>query len=126
MPKTSTAPRSARVLGALTAGYGAYTLARPQSLLRASGLEQKGAPSSSGLALARLIGARDVLSGLAMVTAPAGPLLRAAIWARVASDGSDVVGFGSTVPETHRTKVLAVASGWGLLCAATLRKAGGR
>jgi len=115
-----------RVLGALTAAYGAYTLVRPQSLLRASGLERTPEPSRSGRALARVIGMRDVLSGVAMVAAPPGPLLRAAVLARVASDGADVVGFGTAVPDSHRSKVAVVAGGWGLLCASTLPKAGRR
>jgi hypothetical protein len=115
-----------RVLGALTAAYGVYTAVRPQSLLRASGLEKTADPSRSGRALARVIGVRDVLSGMAMVAAPPGPLLRAAVLARVASDGADVVGFGSAVPDSHRAKVTAVAGGWGLLCASSLPKAGKR
>jgi hypothetical protein len=118
---TSSYPRT---LGALTAAYGAYTLLRPQSLLRAAGLERTTEPSRSGRTLARVIGARDVLSGLAMVAAPPGPLLRAAVLARVASDSADVVGFGTAVPDSHRAKVVAVAGGWGLLCASALLKAG--
>jgi hypothetical protein len=114
-------PRTPRVLGALTLAYGGYTLWRPASLLRAAGLQPRGGPTSrSGPTLARVIGARDVLSGLAMLSAPPGPLLRAAVTARVACDASDVVGFGTTVPASHRAKVVAVAGGWGLLCAASL------
>jgi hypothetical protein len=116
-----------RALGLLTAAYGVYTLARPQSLVRAAGLETHAGPASpSGQTLGRVIGARDTLSGLAMVAARPGGPLRAAVAARVACDASDVVGFGLSVPARSRVKVLAAAGGWGLLCATSLRAAGRR
>jgi hypothetical protein len=73
-----------------------------------------------------LVGARDTVSGLAMLVAPAGPALQAAVLARVACDASDVVAFGVAVPAESRAKVVAVAAGWGLLCATSLRAAGRR
>jgi hypothetical protein len=116
-----------RVLGWLTLGYGAYTLARPGSLARVAGLEPGHAsPSRSALTLGRVIGTRDLLSGLAMVLAHSGAPLRAAVVARVACDAADVVGFGASVPPRHRPKVVVFAGGWGLLCAASLPFAGNR
>ena len=114
-------PRFPRTLGLLTLGYGGYTLLRPTSLVRAAGLERRPQPvSRSGRTLGRLIGARDTLSGAAMLFAPAGDPLRAAVLARVACDASDVVGFGLSVPARSRAKVIAVAAGWGVLCASSL------
>lgn len=119
-------PRSLpRVLGWLTLGYGAYTLARPSSLARVAGLESgTAAPSRSALTLGRVVGTRDLLSGLAMVLARSGAPLRAAVVARVACDAVDVVGFGLSAPPRYRPKVVAVAGGWGLLCAASLSRTG--
>lgn len=115
------APAFPRTLGLLTLGYGAYTLAKPESLVCAAGLEPRGRPiSRSGRTLGRSIGVRDMLSGAAMVLAPTGVPLRTAIAARVACDASDVVGFGLSVPPQSRAKVVAVAAGWGILCATSL------
>lgn len=115
---TTTYPR---VLGLLTLSYGLYTAIRPESLLRAAELEPPGAPvSRSGRTLASLIGARDALSGLAMVVAKPGPGLRAAIIARVVCDALDVVGFGVGSPKSAKPKVMAVAAGWGAICATAL------
>jgi hypothetical protein len=124
MTKTAVFPR---VLGALTLAYGAYTLARPQSLVRAAGLERTpDTVTRTGLTLGRVIGARDVLSGLAMTLASPGAPLRSAVLVRVACDASDVVGFGASVTSRDRAKVLIAATGWGLLCAASLPAAGVR
>jgi hypothetical protein len=120
-------PAYPRTLGLLTLGYGAYTLARPESLVHAADLAPRGEDvSRSGRTLGRLVGARDLLSGVAMLVAPAGLPLRAAVTARVACDASDVVGFGLSVPPRSRVKVVAVAAGWGLLCATSFRSAGRR
>jgi hypothetical protein len=114
-----------RVLGVLTLAYGAYTFVRPESLLRAAGLQPPdGSTSRPGRTLGRLVGTRDVLSGLAMVAARPGPPLEAAVLVRVACDASDVVAFGLSVPRQSRVKVVAVAAAWGLVCAASYPSAG--
>ena len=116
-----------RVLGWLTLGYGAYTLARPQSLVHAAGLEPGPGPiSRRGRLLGMAVGARDLVSGLAMVAAAPGTPLRVAVSARVACDLGDVIGLGGAVPPRYRTKVVAAAGGWGLLCAASYPAAGRR
>jgi hypothetical protein len=116
-----------RALGFATLAYGVYTLARPQSLVRAAGLEEPDAPviSPAGRVLGGVIGARDLLSGAAMLTAPAGGPLVAAVAARAACDVSDVIGFGIATPRASRAKVIAVAGSWGLLCASSILAAGG-
>ena len=107
-----------RVLGALTAAYGAYTLARPQSLARVAGLVTRDRPASDGTRnLGWAIGARDLVSGAALMLAPRGAALRTALAVRVACDAGDAIGFGVSVPRTARAKVVAVAAGWGVICA---------
>jgi hypothetical protein len=116
-----------RALGALTAAYGAYTLARPQSLARVAGLvtpERPASPATRNLGWA--IGARDLASGTAMMLAPPGHALRAALAVRVACDAGDAIGFGVAVPRSSRAKVIAVAAGWGLICAAAFPSTGRR
>src|SRR5262249_19609857 len=99
-----------RALGWLTLGYGAYTLARPQSLVHAAGPGPGPGPvSRRGRLLGMAVGARDLLSGLAMVTAVPGTPLRIAVAARVACDAGDVIGFAGAVPPRYRPRVLAAA-----------------
>jgi hypothetical protein len=114
-----------RVLGALTAAYGGYTLARPHSLARVAGLVTPDRPASRATRnLGLAIGARDVASGAAMILAPAGTALRTALAVRVAFDVGDAIGFGVSVPASSRTKVIAVAAGWGLICASAFSATG--
>ena len=114
-----------RILGALTAAYGAYTFARPHSLMRIAGLEPPDLPvSQQRKALGRAIGARDLASGASMMLTPAGMAMQGAIMARVACDLGDAIGFGLAVPPQFRFRVVAVAAGWGLLCAAAFPSAG--
>ena len=116
-----------RVLGALTAAYGTYTLARPYSLARAAGLVTPGRPASSSTRnLGWAIGARDLVSGAAVMLAPSGVALRTALAVRVACDAGDAIGLGVAVPASSRAKVIAVATGWGLICAAAFPATGRR
>ena len=114
-----------RVLGGLTAAYGAYTLARPTSLARATGLQPPDEPASPRVRnVARAIGARDLASGAAMVLASAGCPLQVATAVRVACDLGDAVGFGLAVPPRFKGRVVAIAIGWGALCASAFPAAG--
>lgn len=116
-----------RALGALTAAYGVYTLARPHSLARLAGLSTRARPASTATRnLGWAIGARDLVSGTAMMLAPAGPGLRAALALRVACDAGDAIGFGIAVPPSSRAKVIAVAAGWGAICASAFPATGRR
>jgi len=108
-----------RVLGAATAAYGVATLVRPAILARPAGLANATGevPAGSSI-LIRAVGARDTAIGLAMVLAPAGPALRTAVSARVASDLADAAVFGSALPEPDkRLRIAGVAGVWGALCA---------
>ncbi len=116
-----------RTFGALTAAYGGYTLVRPHSLARTAGLLTPDRPASRATRnLGWAIGARDLISGGAMILAPPGAWLRAALAVRVACDVGDAIGFGVSVPPSSRAKVIAVAAGWGLMCAAAFPAARSR
>jgi hypothetical protein len=114
-----------RLLGALTLAYGATVAARPTALTRPAGLETAARPSPRAHRVARAIGLRDVVSGAAMVLAPAGPPLQRAVAVRVACDLGDVVGFGLGSPGAgNKAKAVGAAAGWALLCASSWPAAG--
>ncbi|MDT8914717.1 hypothetical protein [Amycolatopsis sp. PS_44_ISF1] len=108
-----------RLLGAATAGYGAAVLARPRVLAGPCGLiEADGRLSKSTTVLSRAVGARDLVSGLAMAVAPSRLAMTVAIGVRVACDASDAVVFGRGLPEAKaRRNAALVAGGWAAVCA---------
>lgn len=117
-----------RLLGALTAAYGAGLLVSPKQLLAqpCDLTEGDGSVSAPVATLSRAIGARDVISGLLMCAAPRGNALRAAIAVRAASDLADAAVLGVSLPNAQaRAKAAAVAGSWGGLCALSARGAGG-
>ncbi|MGQ0840602.1 hypothetical protein [Actinokineospora sp.] len=108
-----------RALGAATAVYGAAVTIRPELMAKPTGLvDSDGAPARGVAVLTRSIGVRDIATGLAMVFAPPGAPLRAAIAVRVVSDLGDAVGFGTGLADADaRRKSAVVAGGWSVLCA---------
>jgi hypothetical protein len=114
-----------RILGGLTAAYGIYTVMHPQSLARAAGVvpsDSRGARNARNIGWA--VGGRDIASGMSMLLAPRGAPLRTAVSARVACDFGDAVGLGLWASPRSRAKVISVAVGWGVLCAASYFPAG--
>ena len=110
--------RLPRLLGLATAAYGAAVFAKPALLLEASGMRTGDGDLD---AVVRTLAARDVASGIAMAVAPSRTAMRLAIGVRVASDVGDVVVLNRALagrPELKR--ILAVAGGWGLLCALSI------
>lgn len=104
-----------RLLGVATAAYGAAVFAKPDLLLKPSGLRRGDRDLD---AIVRTLAARDLASGVAMAVAPSRKAMRVAIGVRVASDASDAVVLSRALAgRPERTKILAVAGGWGLLCA---------
>jgi hypothetical protein len=61
-----------------------------------------------------------------MMLAPTGTALRTALAVRVACDAGDAIGFGVAVSRSSRVKVIAVAAGWGLICASAFPATGRR
>lgn len=110
-----------RLLGALTAAYGAAVIARPGLLTRPCGLADAEGNTTPGLTvLARAIGARDLISGVAVAAAPDRRSLRTALAVRVGADFADAIGFGLGLPDRDAARKAAIVAGtWGLVCAAS-------
>jgi hypothetical protein len=101
-------------MGIATAAYGAAILARPELLLKPSGLPVDDQDLHT---FTRTLGVRDLASGVAMAVAPSRTAMRVAIGVRVASDLGDAVVLGSALAgKPEQKKILAVAGGWALLC----------
>jgi hypothetical protein len=114
-------PALTRVLGAATAAYSATIIAAPRVLAKPCGLTTPtGEVTQDVRTLIGGIGARDAAIGLAMLFAPPGRPLQVALAARVASDASDALVFGTGLPDrSARRKVAAFALAWAALCAAS-------
>jgi hypothetical protein len=115
-----------RIVGILTAVYGASAIARPDVIGRHGGYADWRDPQSGVRLLSTVVGVRDLVSGIAIVAAPAGDALYAALGARVAFDASDAAAFGLMLPSTRGRRMVAlVAGGWAALAAASALFAGG-
>ena len=108
--------RPVQLMGLLTAAYGVALIVRPEVLIRPVGIQDV----DTGERIARVLGIRDVVSGLAMIVAPPGPALVAAVAARVASDLSDVASLQALASDAQaRRNVALAATGWATACAVT-------
>ena len=68
---------------------------------------------------------QELMSGLALTFAPAGPPLRAATLFRIVSDLTDAVAFGINAPgPARKAKALGVTLGYAALAALSLRRTG--
>ena len=115
-------PVPSRVLGVATTAFGLLEFARPDLWGRAAGL---GGPSAAMRTWHHTLGARDVVSGVAMLAAPAGPALQAATLFRIVSDLTDALAFGINAPTaTFKAKAAGIAAGYAALNALSLRWAG--
>lgn len=114
-----------RVLGAATTAYGTNELLRPQHLAKAVNLGNPDVASPAVRVLGAVLGVRDIASGIAMMAAPVGRPLQAAIAARVAFDVGDCIAFviGSPGAAT-KAKVAGITLGWAALCASSAEWAG--
>jgi hypothetical protein len=115
-------PVLSRVLGAATIAFGALEFAKPDLWAQPTGIT---GPSPAMRTWHQTLGARDLVSGLAMVAAPAGPALRAATLFRIVSDSTDALAFGLNAPGTRlKAKAVGAALGYAALNALSLRWAG--
>jgi hypothetical protein len=111
-------PVLSRALGVTTTAFGVLELVKPDLWARPTGVT---GPSPAMRAWHHTLGARDVVSGLALTFAPAGAPLRYATLFRIVSDLSDAVGFGIDAPDASRKgKAVAAAAGYALLNAVAL------
>src|SRR5690349_15103896 len=106
-------PVLSRALGAATITFGALEFAVPDLWARPTGIP---GPSPAMRAWHQTLGARDVVSGLALAVAPAGPALRAATLFRIVSDATDALAFGLNAPDAPRkAKAIGAALGFAAL-----------
>jgi hypothetical protein len=108
-----------RATAAVTAGYGAILVIRPQTLADPTGLTTERGVPDHVVALTRSIGMRDVVLSLLAVVAPPGRSLAAVTAARVVADATDAVWFARMLDRpVMRAKVVGAAAGWAALQAA--------
>ncbi|WP_046468339.1 hypothetical protein [Allosalinactinospora lopnorensis] len=112
-----------RLLGAATIAFSTAFIVRPRLIAGPSGhTGPDGRVPRDTRLLMNAIGVRDIAIGAAMMCAPNGPALRAAVAARVASDLGDALVFGFGLPErAQRLKIAAAAASWAAVCAYSVR-----
>lgn len=107
-------PRARRIalqIGGSRVAVGAGTLLATRPALRALGFQH---PETTGVALARLAGGRDVALGALTLAAREDPRrLRTLLLASSACDVADAVGLGLSAghPETRRAGIVGIVSG---------------
>ncbi len=114
-----------RIVGLLTALYGVSAVLKPGVIARHGELDSPSDRRSAVALLSATIGIRDLISGIAIVLAPAGGALLAALGARVTIDAGDAATFGRLLPtRAGRRKVAAIALAWGAVSALAMIGAG--
>jgi hypothetical protein len=102
-----------RIVGILTALYGASAIVRPDVIARHGELASPDERRSAVGLLSSVIGVRDLVSGVVIVAAPSGGLLLGALAVRVAFDSGDAVIFGRLLPTpSAQRKIAAIALAW--------------
>jgi hypothetical protein len=115
-------PVLSRVLGVSTIAFGALEFAKPDLWAKPTGIS---GPSPAMRTWHQTLGARDVVSGLALALAPAGPTLRAATVFRIVSDSTDALAFGLNAPDARlKAKAVGAALAYAALNTLSLRWAG--
>lgn len=110
-----------RIVGVLTALYGVSAILMPGVIGRHGGYPGWESRESGVRLLSAVVGVRDLVSGVAIVAAPRGDALLAALAARVAFDLADCVAFGTLLPSpAARRKIAAVAGAWAALAAVSI------
>ncbi|MFC4495608.1 hypothetical protein ACFPA8_15875 [Streptomyces ovatisporus] len=111
-----------RMIGAVTALYGLAVTARPELLAVPSGLvDDAGLTTGHARISLRPLAWRDLASGVAMATAPAGAALTTATLVRISADFGDALLLGATLPgRSRKYGAVAVSLGWGALSVAGL------
>ncbi len=104
-----------RLLGAATLVYSLAAIARPRVIAGpVELLEPDRSVHPHVAAPVRAVSGRDVMTAVAMLTAPAGAPLRLATTLRALSDYTDALAFGLAAPAGRvRRKVVLVTAGWG-------------
>ena len=106
-----------RLLGAGTVAFGGLVLARPITLRLLCDVEDQRALRL----LAGVVGVRDIVTGVALVTAPRGRPLRTVLLARVVLDAADGAMFGALACSPAKRRLARTAGlGFAAICAALL------
>jgi hypothetical protein len=104
-----------RLLGAGTAAFGCLIYARPDLVKTLCDVEDEAALRLLG----GVIAVRDVVTGVAMATAPRGRALRAILLARVVLDAGDGVVFGQLATSPTKRQLARISGfGFAAICAA--------
>lgn len=112
-------PALSRALGAATIAIGVLELVEPGVWAAPTGIT---GPSPAMRAWHHTVGARDVVSGLALLLARPGGPLRAATAFRIVSDLTDALAIGLDAPDAARKlKGAGAAVGYAGLAALALR-----
>jgi hypothetical protein len=112
-------PLLSRALGVATLATGVVEFAKPDVWARPTGL---GTASPAMRTWHHTLGARDMVSGVAMIAAPAGPPLQAATLFRIVSDLTDALAFGINAPTAKlKAKAAGIAVSYAALNALSLR-----
>ncbi len=110
-------PSLTSLVGAATAAFSAALVVAPGVLIGPARL----ADTADTRTLVRALGARDTVSGLALMAAPPGRARRLATTARVLCDWTDALVFSPTLAgRGTRGLVTASAWGWGALALGAL------
>jgi hypothetical protein len=110
-----------RAIGLLTLLYGISALMSPRPIARHAELDDPASPGPAVRILSATVGIRDIVSGAAILAAPCGGVLVAALGARVAFDAGDAAVFGRLSPTpAARRKIAAIALGWGSISAVSM------
>lgn len=110
-------PSLTSLVGAATAAFSAALVVAPGVLIGPARLTD----TPDTRALVRALGARDTVTGLALVAAPAGRARRLATAARVLCDWTDAAVFPAAVAGRGTGRLVAVSAwGWGALALGAL------
>ncbi len=110
-------PSLTSVVGAATATFSAALVVAPQVLIAPARLTD----TADTRSLVRALGVRDVVTGLALMAAPAGRARRTATAARVVCDWTDAVVFPRALAGRGTGGLVAGSAwGWGALALGAL------
>ena len=106
-----------RLIGVGTAAVGVVVLARPSLVRLMCDVEDE----RGVRLLASVVGVRDVVSGVALATAPAGRARRGVLLSRVVLDSADALAFGALAQSTAKRRLARISGfGFAAICAALL------
>jgi hypothetical protein len=98
--------RGARALGWASIGIGVTEIVAPHFIQHALGLEDR----ASHRGVLRVLGVREIMHGVGLLSVPDGSQLTAAVWSRVAGDVLDSALLGMAATKTKRPQSFAAVA----------------